>query len=66
MKAMNSMSGKTYGREVREIIIKLHLDNKRTIASLSKEYGISSSTISRWLTVNKNRSSVARRRSVAD
>ena len=48
------MSGKPYGKDVREEIIKHHLEQKRTIASLSKEYGISQSTISRWLTVQRN------------
>lgn len=48
------MSGKTYGKKIRDEIIKLHLEKKRTIASLSKEYGISASTISRWLIVERN------------
>ena len=54
------MRGKPYGKAVKEEIIKLNLDQKRTIISLSEEYGISSSTISRWLTVNRNRSYIAR------
>lgn len=48
------MSIKPYGRAVKEEIIKLHLEKKRTITSLSEEYGISQSTISRWLTVQRN------------
>lgn len=48
------MSGKTYGEDVREEIIKLHLEKKQTITSLSEEYGISQSTISRWLIVQRN------------
>ena len=48
------MSGKPYGKDIREEIVKLHLEQKRTIASLSKEDGISKSTISRWLLVQKN------------
>lgn len=42
------MSGKTYGKDVREEIIKLHLEKKQTIISLSEEYGISQGTIFRW------------------
>lgn len=49
------MSGKPYGKDIRYEIIKLHLEQKRTIISLSREYGISASTISRWIIVFKNR-----------
>ena len=48
------MSGKPYGKDIREEIVKLHLEQKRTIASLSKEYGISASTISRWIIIFRN------------
>lgn len=48
------MRGKPYGKDIKEEIIKLHLDQKQTIASLSEEYGISPSTISRWLITFKN------------
>ena len=48
------MSGKPYGKDVRNEIVKLHLEQKRTIASLSEEYGISSSTISRWIIAQRN------------
>ena len=49
------MSGKPYSKVVREEILKLHLEQKRTIISLSKEYRISSSTISRWIIAEKNK-----------
>lgn len=55
------MSGKPYSKDVREEVIKLHLDQKRTIASLSKEYGMSLSTVSRWLIAERN-SCVRRKR----
>lgn len=48
------MSVRPYGRAVKEEIIKLCLEKKRTIISLSEEYGISQSTISRWLTIQRN------------
>ena len=43
-----------YDDQQKEKIIKLHLEQNHTIASLSKEYGISASTISRWLIVERN------------
>ena len=43
-----------YTDSFKENIIRLHLTQKRTIQSLSKEYGVSTSTISRWVTVYKN------------
>ena len=55
------MSAKPYGKAVKEEIIKLHFEQKRTIASLSKEYGMSSSTVSRWLIAERN-SCVRRKR----
>ena len=53
---------RSYDKELKETIIKLHLEQKKTIASLSEEYGISPSTISRWITVSKNRSYIASER----
>lgn len=50
------MGGKPYSKDAREEIIKLHLEHMRTITSLSKEYGISSSTIYRWLIAERNNS----------
>ena len=44
-----------YSEELKQEIIRLNLKEKRSIKSLSLEYGISASTISRWLTVYRNR-----------
>lgn len=49
------MKAGPYTDSFKENIIRLHLTQKRTIQSLSKEYGVSTSTISRWLTFYKNR-----------
>ena len=43
-----------YEKDLRETIIRLHVEEERTIASLSKEYGVSASTISRWIIASKN------------
>ena len=43
-----------YTDSFKENIIKLHLTQKRTIQSLSKEYGVSVSTISRWVIISRN------------
>lgn len=43
-----------YTDSFKENIIRLHLDQRRTIQSLSKEYGVSTSTISRWVMTYKN------------
>ena len=56
------MRGKTYSKDIREEIVKLHLEQKRTIIGLSKEYGISASTISRWIIVSRNRSNQKKNR----
>ena len=48
------MKSGPYTEAVKNNIIRLHLEQNRTISSLSEEYGISQSTISRWLTVQKN------------
>ena len=45
-----------YTDSFKENIIRLHLNQKRTIQSLSKEYGVSTSTISRWVIYHKNKS----------
>lgn len=44
-----------YTDRFKENIIRLHLDQKRTIQSLSQEYGVSASTISRWVTIYRNK-----------
>lgn len=43
-----------YTEAFKENIIRLHEDQKRTIQSLSKEYGVSASTISRWVIISRN------------
>jgi len=48
------MKTRSYNKDLRETVIKLHLDQKRTIASLSKEFGISTSTVSRWIIAHRN------------
>ena len=45
-----------YTDSIKENIIRLHLDQKRTIKSLSKEYDVSTSTISRWVIYHKKKS----------
>lgn len=44
-----------YSEELKQEIIHLNLKEKRSIKRLSLEYGISTSTISRWLTIYRNR-----------
>ena len=44
-----------YTESFKENIIRLHLIQGRTIQSLSKEYSVSTSTISRWLIIHRNR-----------
>ena len=44
-----------YSEELKQEIIQLNLEEKRSIKSLSMEYGISTSTISRWLITYRNR-----------
>ena len=46
-----------YSEELKQEIIQLNLEEKRSIKSLSMEYGISTSTISRWLITYRNRHS---------
>lgn len=43
-----------YSEDLKQEIIHLKLEEKRTIQSLSKEYGVSVSTISRWVTIHRN------------
>ena len=52
------MRAKAYDKELRENIVKLHLEKNRTISSLSEEFGIAVSTISRWVIVFRNKSVV--------
>ena len=48
------MSARYYDKELREKILKLHFEEQRSIASLSKEFGMSSSTILRWVEMYRN------------
>lgn len=43
-----------YTNEFRAEIVKLHLGKRRSIKSLAEEYGISESTIQRWVTKYRN------------
>ena len=43
-----------YSEELKQEIIRLNLKENRSIKSLSLEYGISTSTISRWLITYRN------------
>lgn len=47
----------SYSEELRQEIIQQNLQEKKSIKWLSLEYGVSTSTISRWLTVHRNRQS---------
>ena len=49
------MSGKPYGKNVKEELIKQYLEQNRSITSLNKEYGMSKSTISRWIIAYRNK-----------
>lgn len=44
------MTVKAYDQKLRDKVLRLHLEEGRTIASLSKEYGIGKSTIGAWVT----------------
>ena len=48
------MKSGPYSKELKQEIIQMNLKEKRSIKSLSLEYGISQSTISRWLTIQRN------------
>lgn len=50
------MRGKPYTEEFRKNIVRLHLEEKRTLKSLGAEYGVSVSTVSRWVIYHKNKS----------
>lgn len=43
------MSNKRYSTELRDKIIRLHLEDGRTIQSLTKEYNLGSGTLKYWL-----------------
>lgn len=48
------MNNKTYTESQRKRIVALHLEKRRTMKSLAKEFGVSVSTISRWAIRYKN------------
>ena len=48
------MKTRSYDKDLRDEVIKLYFNQKRTIASLSKEFGISASTVSRWIITHRN------------
>ena len=50
------MRGKPYTKEFRKNIVRLHLEEKRTLKSLGTEYGVSVSTVSWWIIYHKNKS----------
>jgi transposase len=43
------MAKKKYDQVFKEKLVKLHLENTRTISSLVKEYGVSRSTLNGWI-----------------
>ena len=43
------MAKKIYDQIFREKLVKLNLENSRTIPSLIKEYGVSRSTLNAWI-----------------
>lgn len=48
------MKAGPYTKVFKDNIIRLHFEQKRTIRSLSKEFDISESTISRWIIIHRN------------
>ena len=49
------MQKKVFTEAERIKIVRLHLDENRTIKSLAEEFGVSVSTISRWVIRYRNR-----------
>ena len=47
------MANKSYDKTFQESIAKLYLEEDRTLASISKEYNISRSTINNWIKIYK-------------
>ena len=47
--------GKRFSTEFRDRIVQLHIDQGKAISWLAKEYGVSASTVSRWVIVYRNR-----------
>ena len=47
--------GKGFSAEFRDMIVQLHLNQGKTISWLAEEYGVSASTVSRWIIVYRNR-----------
>ena len=46
--------GREFSDDFRIMIVKLHLEQGRKIVHLAKEYGVSESTIGRWITKYRN------------
>ena len=47
--------GKSFSNEFRNMIVELHLNHGEPIKSLAKEYGVSDSSISRWIIYYRNK-----------
>lgn len=47
--------GKAFSTEFRNMIAELHIAHGKTIKSLAAEYGVSASTISRWVIYYRNK-----------
>lgn len=54
------MQRKVFTEAERIKIARLHLDEKRTMKSLAEEFGVSVSTISRWVIRYRNRKDAPR------
>lgn len=46
---MKKTSGKRYSTEFKERIVKLYVDSHQSMSALSREYGVTTSTISKWI-----------------
>ncbi len=47
--------GKVFSSEFRNIIVQLHLDHGKPIKSVAEEYGVSVSSVSRWVIYYRNK-----------
>ncbi|MBM7616969.1 transposase [Weissella uvarum] len=45
---MKKSSGKHYSNDFKERIVRLYLDGHQSMTALSREYGVTTSTISKW------------------
>lgn len=46
---MKKSSGKRYSKDFKVRIVKLYLDGHQSMTALSREYGVTTSTISKWV-----------------